>query len=241
MVRFAGRQLAELYRRGFALFVLAPLIVAFVVVPEFVQHIVEIRLGMFESAERARALADDPTRWAFGDVKLAGLLLAMLAAARYWGVRERGGSWWNLRDVAWIPLGIGMALLIFAPVLSDPLAGRAPEWLHQIALWSISIAVLPLLFMILAALFGDRDAGFVERYRGGCRWLPLLGLLLVAAYAPAFAIHFALHRLATGASAPILWALMTVDALAVGLLASLVGAALSLGYRASRSSSNPSA
>jgi hypothetical protein len=233
-MRFVGQQLAELYRRGFALFLLAPLIVALVVIPEFLQHIVEIRLGMFESVERFRALGSDPTRWAFGYVKLAGLALSMVAAARFWGVRETGGIWWNLRDVAWIPLCIGTALFIFVPAVSDPFVGRIPEWLHQIILWGLSIAVLPLLFVVLAALFGDRSTRFVEGYRRGWRWLPLLALLLVVAYGPALALHLGLHRLAAGLATPIVWALMTVDALVVGLLASLAGAALSLAYRAWR-------
>lgn len=67
----------------------APGLVALAVVPEFMQHVAEIRLGMFESLADARALAIDPTHWAFGYVKLAGFGLAILLLARLWAT---GGS-----------------------------------------------------------------------------------------------------------------------------------------------------
>lgn len=72
-------------RDGFALFWLAPLIAALIVVPEFVQHIAEIRIGMFESKEAFTALADDPRRMFWGFLKIAGFLLAILATIRFGG------------------------------------------------------------------------------------------------------------------------------------------------------------
>lgn len=234
MVRFTLRQIAELYRRGFALFLVAPLIVAIQVVPEFLQHIVEIRIGMFDSIDQARALADDPRRWAFGYAKLAGLLIAIFASARYWATAERGGKWWRVGDIAWVPLVIALLLFAVVPLPLDLLKGRAPDWLYWTVYTVLSIAVLPLLFPILAALFGDQRQGVLSGYWRDWRWLPLFMLLLVVAYAPAMAAHLGLHRLALGAATPLLWALMAVDSLVVGLLASLVGAAFSLAYRAAR-------
>lgn len=228
---YIGRQLAELYRRGFALFWLAPVTVALVVVPEFVQHVAEIKLGMFVDVEHARAFANDPLRWRFGYAKLIGLGLAMIAAARFWAIRD-GRSWWRLGDVAW--LRFAAALLLFVGISALPDFARAwlPEWLYWTAYVGLSIATLPLLFPALAALFGERKVALSESYRRGWRWLPLLLMLLVAAYLPAFAAHAGLHRLAMGQPVAIVWASMTVDSLVVGLLASLVGAAFALGYRA---------
>ncbi|MFM5948860.1 MAG: hypothetical protein ACKOPM_06475, partial [Novosphingobium sp.] len=51
-----------------------------VVVPEFIQHGAEINLGMFDSREMARALSSDSQRMLFGMIKVAGLVLAILAA-----------------------------------------------------------------------------------------------------------------------------------------------------------------
>ena len=85
---------------------LAPAVLALVVIPEFAQHVVEIRIGMFESAEAARSLQNEPTRWAFGYIKIAGLVLTFLAAARFWWTREHGGRWWDVRDLAWSRLAL---------------------------------------------------------------------------------------------------------------------------------------
>ena len=230
------RYVKLLYRRGFALFGLAPLIVAIAVLPEFVQHIVEIRIGMFNGGEGVRDLADGALRWSFGYAKLAGLLIAMFAAARFWAAREGGGSWWRLGNVAWLPLAIGLAIFLFAPVLPDLVKAWIPDWAYTTAYWGISLAVAPLLFAILAALSGDRRIGPLAGYWRDWRWVPLLLMLLIAAYLLPLTAHYGLHRLAIGAPPLLLWPLMTVDALVVGLLASLVGAALHLSYAAARPS-----
>lgn len=50
-----GRAIAAQVRLGFGLFRTAPLAVAIVILPEFLQHIAEIQIGMFDSREAARA------------------------------------------------------------------------------------------------------------------------------------------------------------------------------------------
>jgi hypothetical protein len=233
-MRATWRYLKLLYSRGFALFVLAPVIVAIVAVPEFIQHIAEIRLGMFDDIETARAMANGAERWAFGYAKLAGLAVGMLAAARFWGTRERGGRWWSLRGVAWWPLILSLAIFLLAPVLPDLVRAWIPGWLHLVTYWGLSLAVLPLLIAVLAALFGDRRVGPFANYWRDWRWVPLLLILLVAAYLPTMAAHYGLHRLALGAPKLAVWPLMALDALVVALIASLVGAALHLSYAAAR-------
>ncbi len=57
------RAVLDTYRLGFAAWRAVPGFIAISAIPEFVQHIVEIRLGMFASRDAARALANDPLRW----------------------------------------------------------------------------------------------------------------------------------------------------------------------------------
>ena len=103
----AGQALARLYPMGISLVWKAPLVLALVVVPEFLQHVAEIQLGMFDSKARAIAVANDPTRWAFGYAKIAGLVLAFFAAARFWAARERGVKWYQLSDIVWSRFALG--------------------------------------------------------------------------------------------------------------------------------------
>ncbi|MFN3511007.1 MAG: hypothetical protein ACK4ZA_06600, partial [Tsuneonella troitsensis] len=46
---------------SFRIWWLAPVIPLIAVLPEFAQHVAEVRLGMFDSIEQARAIANDPT------------------------------------------------------------------------------------------------------------------------------------------------------------------------------------
>jgi hypothetical protein len=236
---YIGQQIFELYRRGLALFVLAPVILAIVILPEFVQHVAEIQIGFFDSHAGAKLLANDPTRWAFGYAKLTGLLIGMLAAARYWGSLARGRRWWQLGDIRWIALILSMLLFVGVSVLVGLLEHRIPTLLFQILYWGTSIAVLPVILPIVGALLGDPQANPIRDYWRDWRVLPLLVLLLVLAYLPGMAAHYGFHYLAFGAPRPLVWALMVIDPFAVGLIASNVGAALALAHEAARGLKQP--
>ncbi|NYT40089.1 hypothetical protein HZY97_04930 [Sphingomonas sp. R-74633] len=231
---FLGKQIFELYRRGLALFVLAPLILAIVMLPEFLQHIAEIQIGFFDSHAGAKLLANDPTRWAFGYAKLTGLLIGMLAAARYWGTRARGRKWWQLGDIRWVTLILSMLLFVGLSAAVGLLEHRIPDLPYKTLYWGTSIAVLPVILPIVGALLGDPRAHPLRDYWHDWRWLPLLVLLLGLAYLPGMAAHYGFHYLAFGAPRPIVWLLMILDPFAVGLIAANVGAALSLTYEAAR-------
>ena len=84
--RSGGRAMVETYRHGGHMVVMAPLILAIAVVPEFLQHIGEIHLGMFDSVDRFRA------RWWPRSVVLD---LRRNARARVDTVRDAFSSWSN--------------------------------------------------------------------------------------------------------------------------------------------------
>ena len=228
----AARAAIELYPRGLKLFWLAPAVLALVVVPEFAQHVVEIRLGMFESEEAFRALSNDPTRWAFGYAKIAGLVLAILASARFWWAREAGHRWYDVRRIAWGRLILGFLLFGLVPVAPE-LAGR---WIgEQAVFWvsiALSLALLPMLFLMIAGLFGDRATRLSSMWRSAWPWLVLTAVLAVSGFVPAAWLHQLNHRWAFGMEPALVWALMGLDSLLVGLLAGLTGTAFYLGYAA---------
>lgn len=211
---------------------LAPAVLALVVIPEFAQHVAEIRLGMFESVEQARSLQNDPTRWAFGYVKIAGLVLTFLAAARFWWTRDHSGRWWDIRDLAWSRLALGALIVFGVGSLPELFKGALDEQTVTILGIVMMLLTLPGLFILLAGLFADRATPLAAMWRRGWPWLLLTAGLLVLAFLPASWLHSMNHRWAMGAGPAKLWGLMIWDSLLVGLLACLVGTAMHLGYAA---------
>lgn len=232
-----GAGLKTTFVGGTRLFVLAPLIPLIAILPEFLQHIVEIKLGMFASKPAFQALAMDPTRWAFGYAKIAGLVLAMFAAARYWGgARER---WWDLRNVAWKPFLIALAGNAALTVAMFVIGGRLSASAKPVFDIVATIATLPLLIWLIGPLLGDATMTLRRAYTAGWGRLLLMVLLAALAFWPASLLHQWDHRWALSASLPVVWALMTWDALLVGLIACWTGAALGAGYRGGSSDAEP--
>ena len=230
----AGLALARLYPMGFSLLWKAPLVLALVVIPEFVQHVVEIQLGMFGDKAQRMAAGASPTRMAFGYAKVAGLVLTFLAAARFWAARERGVPWYRLSDIAWGRFALGFLLFGLLPVLPVLFVAQIGKSNADIIGIVITIVLLPAMFLLLAGLFGDRTTSVRAMWLRSWPWAVLTALLLVLAFMPAQWLHGKNHEWAFGAQPAIVWALMIFDSILVGLLGGLTGTAFYLGYAAFR-------
>ena len=207
----AGSAAARLYPMGISLLWKAPLVLALVVVPEFLQHVAEIQLGMFASKARAIAVANDPTRWAFGYVKVAGLVLTFLAAARFWAARDNGVAWYRLSDIAWGRFAIGFLLFGLLPALPGLFVVQIGKAAADGIGLVLTILLLPALFLLLAGLFGDRATGIRAMWRRSWPWALLTVLLLVLAFMPAQWLHGMNHKWAFGAHPAVVWALMIFE------------------------------
>lgn len=230
-IKGTARVLLETYKLGFRAWWLAPAIVAIAIVPEFAQHVAEIRLGMFESLQRFSDLAQHPDRWMFGYAKVAGLIVAMLAIARFWAVGSVRKTFAIApADLLRLVFAIGLTWAVSLPF--DWLAARnLPAAVILLVRVVSAVVQAGLTLFVIAALFGDRSltlrTAFTER-------LPTALVLAVAvlfAFMPAQMLHMLNHKLAIGQSATVVWVLMIWDALVVGLIASLVGSALWAAYR----------
>ena len=231
MKNFVGAA-AQGFRTAFAggtsLFWLAPIIPLIAIVPEFVQHVAEIQLGMFESREAFSALANDETRWMFGFAKIAGLFIAILAAARYWGgLRE---SWWDLRNIAWKPFLIAVVLQIALAGLLAGLEQVVPASIKDVVDLAIMILTLPLLVYLVGPILGDHTMTLKRAYSSGWLKAIAIGVFGFLAFWPAQQLHGLNHEWAFGAAAWQVWALMIWDTLLVGLMACWMGSALAAGY-----------
>ena len=230
-LRVVGRAVLETYQHGGRTVVTAPLILGIAVLPEFIQHVAEIHLGMFDSAGRFRALANDPLRWGFGYVKLVGFMIAMLAVARFWSVRS-------------IPRTLLVPPATLLRVAAGLIIGFAVAWPFA---WLGKQGLSPVINIPLQIVSGVIQGGFliyvigalvedvsVTPKRAMTSLLPaaiMLSVLVAVAFAPSQALHMANHKLALGRPLPIVWMLMLFDALWVGLFAALVGSAMFVGVR----------
>ena len=205
---------------------LAPLVPALVVVPEFIQHVVEIQIGMFDGVERAREVSDSAQRMGPGYVKVAGLILCILATVRFWGAWSKGERWYDVRGVAW--KGFLIAFAILAVTMLPSLAARA--WLGenagQIVDIVIGLAVLPVYVLMVRALAGSREATLSSVYRNGWLAAVVAALFSIVIWVPLQALHGLNHTWAMGGEPALVWALMVFDSLVVGLLATGAGTAL---------------
>ncbi|AQR73724.1 hypothetical protein [Sphingomonas sp. LM7] len=234
-IRGLVRCIYDSYRLGGRTLRVAPAIVAIAVIPEFAQHAAEIGIGMFDSRDAARALADDPLRWGFGYVKLTGFVLAILLTARFWAL---DGS---LRRAFLVPprtllrTAAAIAATMLTGAALDHLAGMLPP-LPGGAL-SIVAAILQagLAAWAIAELTEDRSTSLARLLTTQLPTAFLLLVLFAAAMAPGQLLHKANHLLALGQPDVLVWSLMAFDSLVVGLIAAIVGAALHVTLRAAPS------
>lgn len=226
------RAILDTYILGFKAWRLVPGFIAISAVTEFIQHIVEIRLGMFASRDAARALANDSLRWDFGYAKIAGLVIAMILIGRYWAV---GRSW---RRALFVPLPtIARTLLAVAVFMSTSflLSSRVfalPTALDVARSVMSFILQTGLIAWIVGIVFEDKTMtlrrAFTERFPAA---IVITALFFMAILVPGQFIHGLDHRFALRQPAAVVWALMIFDALVVGTMAALAGSALYVGYR----------
>lgn len=226
MFRLFINRIRNVFRDGLRIWLLAPIVPALIVLPEFAQHVAEIQIGMFESREAGRALAEDSTRWAFGYAKLAGLLFAILATIRFWGAARHDSQWWNLGSIAWQNLTIAVVLIALTTLpgtlLEDRIGEERAGWIDT----ALALATLPLLVLLVRGLSGDRDMSLRSVFRHD--WFAAVRVLAFAAmvWIPLQYLHGKNHDWAFGSPDALVWLLMIFDSIVVGLIATLAGTAI---------------
>ncbi len=212
-------------------FVLAlPLIAAVPIAIEAVQHLVEWRIGMFDSIAGAQAVEAHPARMAVGYAKTAALLFA---AFWVWRFLSFGGDRARTLRVD------RPTLRLFAPVVAfhvllvvgQVLAGTAlsawfPAGGTLIMAGSAAMLAAMALELYLApwkagAAAGDErmtPGASVGSMSGNIAWSFAFTLLM---FFPAMVLHYALNGFAIGRPGGIVLAMLAADSLLVGYIAAL--------------------
>jgi hypothetical protein len=223
---------ANAYARGFRIVRELPLLFVLPVAAEFLQHTVEMHLGMYGGSLDSHAQA---VRLGFGMVKILAVFLTLLVALRWWGLAGNLGR--ALRP-SWRLAG-GLALTFLVEMVGDllaigiglgiiELAGDSSRGLRMAAIlvplmgWKFVAGLIYPWYVAL--LIEDREMRLrrsIAVMRG--RVFHTFGLL-VAGYLPLMIVHYALGLGAMGRSGPLLWVMMIVDAGVVALLVAMLAA-----------------
>jgi hypothetical protein len=226
---------AEIYSRAFGLARAVPWIVALVFAGEFLQHVAEIRLGMYRGSGE---LAGDAAsiRLAFGAVKILCIVLALLFALRWW--RFEGDSRRGARPT--LALLKGLALFILVDLGAETLAEGIAVAISRLAgplpaAWHLAVALGPIAaWTMLATYLYPWFVGLLTEDRTMTLRRSILGIsgrywssfgLFVSGWLPAMILHYLLGYAAFGRSDALIWVLMVLDSGLVAMLALLLASA----------------
>lgn len=217
------------YGVGFRFALAFPLIFLIPPVVEFVQHIIEWRIGMFEGLGQAEALATHPARTGFGYVKFAALLIVGLWLSRFihsGGDRRATAAVAPGTITAFIPVIIVFLALDFGQGALKPWTGADALGQAGAAIAGIGLFLLGSILQVLLAgwrvgvALGDRRMRFLASIR---KSLPVLfpGMALYfVVFLPLLVLHELMNLgMILSGEGPAMWALFVADSLFVGLIA----------------------
>jgi len=209
-----------------------PLLFAVPVLVEFVQHVIEMRIGMYDGIAAAQAVEAHPARLGWGLVKTLSLVAALYWVSRFLVLPGGAARAARLDPVAVRLFGL---VVLWSLVWTVPMIWGG-QWMDAAGLGdqalAVGIAVGLILFVLdallapwkVGAAVGNAGLGFVRSIR-------LVGLnvfwamaFIIAALLPPMIVHYALALLAIGAAEGVAWPLLALDALVVGWLGAVMAA-----------------
>lgn len=208
-----------------------PLLFAVPAAAEFVQHVIEMRIGMYDSLAAAQAVEANGLRLGWGVVKTLALALAGYWVARF--LLLGGAAAARRRDPVAVRLYLMVMLWTLFVTVLTLWGGDALRAIglgaHNVAA-GIGLALLSFVLNVMlapwkvGAALGNPALGFVRALRlvGWRAWWGIIFALLTIL--PPFVAHYALLPLTIIAPAALKWALVAFDALVVGWLAAIIAA-----------------
>lgn len=210
------------FRGGTVILIACPLLALVPVIFEILQHVVEVRIGMYDSLAAAKATENHPLRMAFGVLKVTSLVLPVYWVARYLDTGDAGtAARVEPRAVALFAGFVAFQVALAAVQLF--VLPRSGWWLLAAFVGGQIVGVLVSAWGIAAAL---GNAGIGPR-RSAAIMAPQMAWTFafsIAVMLPLMIPHYALGAAALLAPKLVMWPVLILDSLLVGWLASVLAA-----------------
>jgi hypothetical protein len=242
------REIKENYALAGRVVMALPLVFALPVAVEAIQHVIEWRIGMFESAAMASAVENHPARSGWAYIKIATLVLMGWWVWRFLGFagdRDRTMRWDGFAAARYSLVLIFSAALTVLEMQAGGLLGGAFESSRHVLLAGVGLMLAAMALELyfapwkVGAALGRPEATLGASFKamhGNIAWS--FGLTL-AMFFPVMILHYALGLLpivlppAAGA------VLLALDSLLVGYLAILFPTTVYIVARRATAGSEP--
>lgn len=213
------------YRESLAFLFACPLLALIPVAFEMLQHVVEVRIGMYDSPEAAVATESHPLRMGFGFLKVAALTLPFYWATRFFA-RHRDAAFARRADRA-ATQGFALVLLFSLAMAAIQLFALPRD---NAAILIITTVLSYIVAVLLARWYAGAPLGLSalgpsRSAKAMARHVPWGFAFLIVAILPLMIPHYALGAFAILGPRSLLWPVLIVDSLLVGWLAIVVVAA----------------
>ncbi|WP_010217921.1 hypothetical protein [Sphingomonas sp. PAMC 26621] len=214
------KALAETYRGSIAFMIACPVLTLVPVLFEILQHIVEVKIGLYASVAAAKALEHDSWRMGFGMLKVTALALSGYWVVRFLAWRDTARAARIERPAAQL-FGVVLAVqLVSAALQLFVLSNDVRVMLGSfVVLTIVSVALHP---WFVAAALGSRAIGPRRSVAIMARNIPWSFGFLLVAMLPLMIPHQAFGVLAIVGPKPLLWPILVVDSLLVGWLSTVI-------------------
>ncbi len=248
MIKTFIRRTIDIYRIAAVFVLMAFSIILVPIAAEAVQHIAEVKFGMFNTEDGLQS-GEKNLRLLAGVFKVLSVLLISLILPRYFIHDHHIGRALKFnaqaRRVLYIAIfGIiifGVLALYVGPLAIQYFVGKGvdiPIKLRPVLpLIILSIIILPLQFKTIGAIatvFGDTPMSKQEKSRLNKLMSVDFFLVLLTAIVPAMALHYVLNSFAMDKAGIVLFTVLAFDSILVGVLAALLAACTYVVYKEAR-------
>ena len=224
------KQITETYRTSWRFSWAFPVLIAVPVVVEMIQHIIEIRHGMYVDRAGALAAESDSLRLGWGLFKVLALTGVTYWMARFMAGLDRG----RVASLEPLPARLFAMVLLFQAVATAlsmwggnflrasgvPDAAMMPLGIgYTVALLFLGVLLEP---WKVASALGNPAIGWSRSIGMVAPILPWSLAFTLSMMLPLMVVHYLAAGLAVGSPPMMVWVLMIADALLVGYLAAIL-------------------